>query len=323
MRLPWYKRKHQRTLERDRPLPLEQRGALGTIEDLIMMRGAPLPDDVRWLAGHLGCSVRKAGQILAALVGAGVLFRAGDGFMTESCAELIAERHGESERNAAAGQASGAARRAKSELSPENPEIIPGSADAPQAKSRSCGNGRSEELERENKQAAAVTIPAAAPRSKSRAEDPVLTQQAVELHRAVAKLIGSEAGRWAHEFGTVMGWVERGWGGHALSAIERVLKRRKGQLPNSWKYFTDAIGESAKGTGPPPAPSAAVTAEMSDAEWDRAVAQYCKFARKAKHKGLTGPPAFAWHHQLGPPPGDERCRAPAAVLERHGFTRAA
>lgn len=323
--MKWHKRSEKRMLERNRPLTLEQRGALATIEDLVMMRNGPVPPDARWLAGHLNISVRRWGVLLKELLTLGVLVESDDGYMTAEYADVLAERRKSSDQGAAAGQASGEARRANGKLSQDNSGIISGSEPSASTKSNTCGNGRWEEQEGDRKPAAAVRLPAAAP-SRSKPQDPALTQQAVELHREVAHLIGSEAGQWAHEFGTVMGWVERGWARHVVPAIERVLKRRKGQLPNSWRYFTDAVGELAKAAGPvasATASAAPIAGEMSEADWERAVVAYCRFAEAAKRKGLAEVPRFAWSDRLGAAPGEDGCVVPKAVLERHGFTKAA
>jgi uncharacterized protein YdaU (DUF1376 family) len=73
MSLPYYKRFPRDFLEGTIGLSFEVKGAYAIVLDLIYMRDGRLPDDARYIAGQLGCSVRKWTAILAELVGAGKL----------------------------------------------------------------------------------------------------------------------------------------------------------------------------------------------------------------------------------------------------------
>lgn len=70
------------------PLTLEERGALVTLQELAAVRDGFVPDQERWLAGWLQCSVRKWRVIRSALVVKGRLtegFRSGEsGFVFDS-----------------------------------------------------------------------------------------------------------------------------------------------------------------------------------------------------------------------------------------------
>lgn len=55
------------------PLTLEERGALITIAELAAARGGFVPDQERWLAGWMQCSVRKWRLIRASLIAKGKL----------------------------------------------------------------------------------------------------------------------------------------------------------------------------------------------------------------------------------------------------------
>jgi uncharacterized protein YdaU (DUF1376 family) len=68
MTLPWYARDHQKALDGMMVLTLEERGAYNTVLDLIYSRSGPVPDDERWLAGWMGCSVKKWRLLRAALL---------------------------------------------------------------------------------------------------------------------------------------------------------------------------------------------------------------------------------------------------------------
>jgi uncharacterized protein YdaU (DUF1376 family) len=71
--LPYYKRFPRDFLEGTIGLSFEVKGAYAIVLDLIYMRDGRLPDDARYIAGQLGCSVRKWTAILAELVEAGKL----------------------------------------------------------------------------------------------------------------------------------------------------------------------------------------------------------------------------------------------------------
>ncbi len=78
-RLDWHPRYHRAFLEGVRVLTPEERGCYTTILDLIYDRGGPVPDDARWLAGWMNCSVRKWQTIRASLVAAGKIIAEGEG----------------------------------------------------------------------------------------------------------------------------------------------------------------------------------------------------------------------------------------------------
>ncbi len=63
MTLPYYKRFPRDFLDGTVGMTLEQKGAYGIVIDLIFSRGGKLPDDPRYIAGQLGCSVRKWNSI--------------------------------------------------------------------------------------------------------------------------------------------------------------------------------------------------------------------------------------------------------------------
>lgn len=68
MTFDWYARYHRDALDGMLSLTLEERGAYNTLLDLIYSRGQPIPDDGRWLAGWMGCSLRKWNTIRAGLI---------------------------------------------------------------------------------------------------------------------------------------------------------------------------------------------------------------------------------------------------------------
>jgi len=73
MSLPYYKRFPRDFLEGIIGLSFEEKGAYGIVLDLIYMRDGSLPDDPRYIAGQLGCSVRMWSKIKLSLVEKGKL----------------------------------------------------------------------------------------------------------------------------------------------------------------------------------------------------------------------------------------------------------
>lgn len=73
MSLPYYKRFPRDFLEGTIGLSFEEKGAYAIVLDLIYMRDGGLPDDPRYIAGQLGCSVRMWSKIKLSLVEKGKL----------------------------------------------------------------------------------------------------------------------------------------------------------------------------------------------------------------------------------------------------------
>lgn len=69
----WYKRSPMDALEGMHGLSLEERGAYNTVLDLIYARDNKLPDDERFIAGHLGVDLRVWRRVKASLMAKGKL----------------------------------------------------------------------------------------------------------------------------------------------------------------------------------------------------------------------------------------------------------
>ena len=91
MALPYYKRFPRDFLEGTIGLSFEVKGAYAIVLDLIYMRDGRLPDDARYIAGQLGCSVRKWTAILAELVEAGKLQVSQDGIISNFRSDYLTE----------------------------------------------------------------------------------------------------------------------------------------------------------------------------------------------------------------------------------------
>lgn len=90
MSLPYYKRFPRDFLEGTIGLSFEVKGAYAILLDLIYMRDGRLPDDARYIAGQLGCSVRKWTAIRAELISLGKIV-AEVGFISNSRADYLTE----------------------------------------------------------------------------------------------------------------------------------------------------------------------------------------------------------------------------------------
>jgi uncharacterized protein YdaU (DUF1376 family) len=71
--LPYYKAYPRDFIEGTVGLPFEVKAAYRLVLDLIYMQGGRLPDDPGYIAGHLGCSVKKWNALRLALIKAGKL----------------------------------------------------------------------------------------------------------------------------------------------------------------------------------------------------------------------------------------------------------
>lgn len=90
MSLPYYKRFPRDFLEGSIGMSLETKGAYAIVLDLIYMRDGRLPDDARFIAGQLGCSVRKWSAIREELIARGKL-KVEEGFISNFRADYLLE----------------------------------------------------------------------------------------------------------------------------------------------------------------------------------------------------------------------------------------
>jgi uncharacterized protein YdaU (DUF1376 family) len=90
MSLPYYKRFPRDFLEGSIGMGLEVKGAFAIVLDLIYMRDGRLPDDARFIAGQLGCSVRKWTAIREELIARGKL-QVHEGFISNFRADYLTE----------------------------------------------------------------------------------------------------------------------------------------------------------------------------------------------------------------------------------------
>jgi uncharacterized protein YdaU (DUF1376 family) len=84
--LPYYKAYPRDFVEGTIGLPFEIKCAYRVVIDLIYMQGGRLPDDARYISGHLGCSIRKWNSIRDELIARGKLTISGQ-FITNHRAD--------------------------------------------------------------------------------------------------------------------------------------------------------------------------------------------------------------------------------------------
>ena len=83
---PWYRRFPDNFIGGTVGLSLEEKGAYSLILDLMYVRGGPIPDEPRYIAGVCNCSVRKWTAIRQRLIDAGKIVVA-DGFLVNARAQ--------------------------------------------------------------------------------------------------------------------------------------------------------------------------------------------------------------------------------------------
>jgi uncharacterized protein YdaU (DUF1376 family) len=88
--LPYYKRFPRDFLDGTIGLCLETKGAYAIVLDLIYMRDGRLADDARYIAGQLGCSVRKWTAIRKELLAAGKI-QCANGIISNFRADYLTE----------------------------------------------------------------------------------------------------------------------------------------------------------------------------------------------------------------------------------------
>jgi len=76
--LPYYKAFPRDFVEGTIGMSFEMKGAYRIVLDLIYMQNGTLPDDARYISGHLGCSVKKWNSLRIALIEAGKIYVSGE-----------------------------------------------------------------------------------------------------------------------------------------------------------------------------------------------------------------------------------------------------
>lgn len=106
MTRPWYRRFPDNFIAGTAGLTLEEKGAYSLVLDLMYVRGGPIPDEPRYIAGVCNCSVRKWNAIRARLLELGKITIV-DGHLTNSRAEKELENAAKDARELAENGAKG------------------------------------------------------------------------------------------------------------------------------------------------------------------------------------------------------------------------
>jgi uncharacterized protein YdaU (DUF1376 family) len=83
---PWYRRFPDNFIAGTVGLTLEEKGAYSLVLDLMYVRGGPVPDEPRYIAGVCNCSVRKWNAIRERLISLGKIHVV-NGYLTNERAE--------------------------------------------------------------------------------------------------------------------------------------------------------------------------------------------------------------------------------------------
>lgn len=103
---PWYRRFPDNFIAGTVGLTLEEKGAYSLVLDLMYVRGGPVPDEPRYIAGVCNCSVRKWNAIRQKLIESGKL-RVVDECLTNERAENEIEKSAKEAREFAENGAKG------------------------------------------------------------------------------------------------------------------------------------------------------------------------------------------------------------------------
>lgn len=119
---PWYKRNGGEFILGTVHMDLETRGAYSVLIDLLNDRDRPIPDEPRFIAGILNCSVRKWGEVRKRLLAEGKLILDDNGCLTNARFERErAARHLTREQAVEAGRRGGLKSAEKRASQPELP----------------------------------------------------------------------------------------------------------------------------------------------------------------------------------------------------------
>lgn len=117
MTRPWYRRFPDNFIAGTAGLTLEEKGAYSLVLDLMYVRGGPIPDEPRYIAGVCNCSVRKWNAIRARLIQVGKITVV-DGCLMNARAEKELENAAKDARELAENGAKGGNKTAENRTAP-------------------------------------------------------------------------------------------------------------------------------------------------------------------------------------------------------------
>lgn len=282
---PWYRRFPDNFIAGTVGLTLEEKGAYSLVLDLIYVRGGPVPDEPRYIAGICNCSVRKWNAIRNRLIDLGKI-EARDGLITNHRAEKEIEKAAKTARERAESGAKGGNKSAENRADTNENNNI-GQAKLDHTRAFQEARDKKEKIE---PKAQCSTTPRAAP-------EPSVYDRLI----AAASIRGPCHERLAFGFSPIADLIAKGY--DLDRDILPVIRDRAGPERRSWDYFVPIIIEAAaKRAAVPEAPRA------PEFDWRRALEVF-----------REGTWAAGW----GPKPGERGCRVPMPLLAEFGFERAA
>ena len=231
MSLPYYKRFPRDFLDGTIGLSLETKGAYAIVLDLIYMRDGRLQDDARYIAGQLGCSVRKWTAIRDELIARGKLV-VQLGFISNFRADYLLEdtrkyQDKQAENRANANKSNGLEKRSSNQSQPQS-------------------DTDSEEDTAAVGASAGVVVHLAGssdddwPAGDSRRHAELLAAEAGTVRLDLARQQGL-----ATTMGRLHAWRRDGasWEHDVLPTVVTIA-RKAGRAIASWKFFDAAIAQS-------------------------------------------------------------------------------
>lgn len=228
MALPYYKRFPRDFLDGTIGLSFEVKGAYAIVLDLIYMRDGRLPDDARYIAGQLGCSVRKWNSIREELLARRKL-KVELGFISNFRADYLLEET-----------------RKYQDKQAENRRVVSENSDLAERSSNHT------DTEAETDSSAAVVVarePAANDVSDGAADWPETDARgwAAKLCEAAGtvRLDLTRSPGLATTLGRLAAWKRDGasWE-HDVVPVVTSIAQKRGQAIGSWKFFDAPIAQS-------------------------------------------------------------------------------
>lgn len=290
--LDWYPRNSKKALDGMRHLSLELRGAYNTLLDLIYLRGGAVPDDERWLAGNMGCSVRRWRQLRQDLLDDGRIIARGEGksavLSDERAEEEIENQNSRRKTNGESGSKGGRKTAEKRREPSENNTVDQATAEATdvaplQLRQDSKITPLSPPLGADLRQADIDAIWAITPsesrKRSSRKDVGRALLAAVKRGKPPANVLAGLKAYFASDQATKDG-------GAFVKGVHRMIENDR------WEAFIEP--DPAKG-------------EWTPDRWRAALRIHVDSGRQR------------WSETVGPRPGEPGCRAPADVLAEFGF----
>jgi uncharacterized protein YdaU (DUF1376 family) len=267
---PWYKRFGADFIAGTLMLSLEEKGAYSILLDLMYDRGAPIPDDAKWLATVMGCSTRRWGTIRKRLIDTGKI-QAEENYLTNKRA-IFQSKAEDLEHQKFTENGAKASRKSVENV----PKVIRKSAENSTNISRTTAEAEAQSIENNDldekllkpngsgglehragapppsqKLDSSTNLSASALDTAREADaDAKLVAIAVDVGKKVTDLMGvTDDPRWLGNWSMVQAWLNEGFSPETdilptVATIVQKLKRSNRAMPSTLNYFTKAIREN-------------------------------------------------------------------------------